>query len=250
MSKDSSDTAKPGQALVIGAGGGIGQALVAHWAADPAFDRVWAVTRQAAVDDDSSGRVVHSAAAGDRDSIAPAAARITAASPDLRRVAITLGTLHGDGYGPEKSLDALEEGAMLEVYRVNCVLPLLWVAALGRALRGSADCRIAVFSARVGSIADNRLGGWYSYRSAKAGLNMGLRTAAIELARRAPGLKLVAFHPGTVATPLSAPFSRNVPADRLFDPSFAAARLAAVLAAQAPDGELSYLDWAGEPIPW
>ena len=107
-----------------------------------------------------------------------------------------------------------------------------------------------MLSARVGSIADNHLGGWYSYRCAKAALNMGLKSAAIELARRAKGIKLVAFHPGTVDTPLSEPFQKNVAPEKLFEPAFVAERLDEILAAHAADGELSYLDWAGKAVPW
>ncbi|MDP5053448.1 MAG: SDR family NAD(P)-dependent oxidoreductase, partial [Congregibacter sp.] len=140
--------------------------------------------------------------------------------------------------------------AMQEVYRVNCVLPLLWLSVLAPGLRKNPDCRIAVLSARVGSIGDNGLGGWYSYRSAKAALNMGLKSASIEFARRAKGVKLIAFHPGTVATELSAPFQRGVPEGKLFAPDFVAQRLDTLLNAHPADGQVSYLDWAGEPIPW
>lgn len=246
---DDDGGAKAAQVLVVGAGGGIGGAVVEHWAADPDVDRVWALSRTPR-GGDPGGKVIGLAAEHDEAAIAASAERIVGSSPRLRRVVIALGTLHGEHYAPEKSLDALQAASMLEVYRINCVLPLLWVAALGRQLRRAEDCRIAVLSARVGSIGDNRLGGWYSYRCAKAALNMGLKTAAIELARRARGVKLVAFHPGTVATPLSAPFSGNVPDGQLLEPAFVAGRLAALLDAHAPDGELSYIDWAGKVVAW
>jgi NAD(P)-dependent dehydrogenase (short-subunit alcohol dehydrogenase family) len=94
------------------------------------------------------------------------------------------------------------------------------------------------------------MGGWYSYRSAKAALNMGLRSASIEMARRARGIKLIAYHPGTVDSDLSKPFQRGVPDGKLFTPAFAAERLDAVLDQHRADGELAYVDWAGETIPW
>ena len=251
------------QALVIG-GGGIGRAIFERWSEDRHFDRVWGARRSgvalaelapAAAAQGSSARTAWLKAP---DSAAPDMERdldrlaeyIADACPRLSRVAIAVGALHGDGYTPEKSLDALAAGPMTEVYRVNCILPLLWVAALGRRLRRAPDCRIAVLSARVGSLGDNRLGGWYSYRCAKAALNMGLKSAAVELARRAKGVKLLAYHPGTVDTPLSAPFQRGVPEGKLFTPDFTAARLVALLEKYGPDGRLHYLDWAGEPIPW
>lgn len=239
------------QALVVGANGGIGHAVLELWAADERFDRVWAVSRSA-VDTQHLPRPVCEPLTTFHDpaDISEIGEKICADSPRLSRVVIALGTLHGEDYEPEKSLDALDPRVMQEVYRVNCVLPLLWLAALARGLRKNPDCRVAILSARVGSIADNQLGGWYSYRSAKAGLNMGMRSAAIELARRAKGVKLIAFHPGTVDTALSEPFQRGVPEGKLFSPGFVAGQLDGILEQHAADGALSYLDWAGKTIPW
>ena len=112
-------------------------------------------------------------------------------------------------------------------------------------LFGREPCTLAVLSARVGSIGDNRAGGWYGYRASKAALNMLLKCAAIELARRAPGVKLLAFHPGTVDTPLSRPVHANVPA-----PELVADHLVQLMNRLQPDGELSFLDWQGKPIEW
>ena len=237
------------QALVIGAGGGIGGAMVERWVQDERFDRIWSVSR--AVPDVTQGGALKSLVTDHSEAdIQANAGKILEHSPDLSRIVIALGTLHGDNYQPEKSLEALSADAMLEVARVNYVLPMLWLAALAKGLRKVPDCRIAVLSARVGSIGDNGLGGWYSYRSAKAALNMGLRSAAIELARRAKGVKLIAYHPGTVDTGLSAPFQRGVPEGKLFTREHAAACLDGVIESQRADGELAYLDWAGNSIPW
>ncbi len=247
------------QALVIGASGGIGQAVLEHWLDDLRFDRVWATTRDPAaladLETEAGGRlrVLAAPPTASRELETALNGRIETVlegAPRLSRVAITVGTLHSADYQPEKSLGALRSDALGEVYRVNCILPLLWVAALGRGLRRSRDCRVAVLSARVGSIEDNGLGGWYSYRCSKAALNMGLKSAAIELARRAPGVKLLAYHPGTVATGLSAPFQRGVAPQKLFSPSFTARCLSELLDDHGPDGQLHYLDWAGAPIPW
>jgi NAD(P)-dependent dehydrogenase (short-subunit alcohol dehydrogenase family) len=236
-------------ALVVGAGGGIGSALVARWRDDASIGRVWAVSR-GFTEAVTEGPVRRLPADHSEAGIARTLETIAGEGATLSRIVIALGTLHGDDYQPEKSLEALRAAAMEEVYRVNCVLPLLWVAGLGSMLRRSPDCRIAVLSARVGSIGDNRLGGWYSYRCAKAALNMGLKSAAIELARRAKGVKLIAFHPGTVDTALSRPFQKNVAPEKLFEPAFVAERLDGILASQTADGELSYLDWAGKTVPW
>ena len=118
------------------------------------------------------------------------------------------------------------------------------------ALKHAPDPRIAVFSARVGSISDNQLGGWYSYRASKAALNMVLKCAAIELARLNPRAKLVAFHPGTTDTNMSKPFQKGVPAEKLFSPDFVASRLLVSLDSIVPDGELAFLDWDGKAIAW
>ena len=107
-----------------------------------------------------------------------------------------------------------------------------------------------LFSARVGSISDNRLGGWYSYRASKAALNMMIKTAAIELARRAKNIKLIAFHPGTTDTPLSKPFQKNVPENKLFSAEFVAKQLLDIVENTPIDQSPSYLDWQGETINW
>mgnify|MGYP001824589787 CR=1 FL=1 len=109
---------------------------------------------------------------------------------------------------------------------------------------------VAVLAARVGSIGDNRSGGWYSYRSAKTALVMLLKSAAIELQRRAPGVKLVAFHPGTTDSALSRPFQKRVAPEKLFTPAFVAGQLLTLLDEQQADGELAFLDWAGKTVPW
>ena len=105
-------------------------------------------------------------------------------------------------------------------------------------------------SARVGSISDNRLGGWYSYRASKCALNMLLKTSAIELNRKHKNVKLISFHPGTTDTKLSRPFQSSVSRDKLFTPDFVATKLMDLMRKTDVDGELAYLDWAGAPIDW
>jgi NAD(P)-dependent dehydrogenase (short-subunit alcohol dehydrogenase family) len=129
-------------------------------------------------------------------------------------------------------------------------VPALWLKSLLKVLKGSQDCIVAALSARVGSIGDNHLGGWYAYRASKSALNMILKTAAIEYGRRAKNVKLIAFHPGTTDTELSKPFQAAVPKEKLFTPSFVAERLAMIMDEAVVDGELSYLDWKGQAIDW
>ncbi len=238
-------------ALVVGAGGAIGSAVTAALLERPDIARVHAVSRAPAQAGDTvPGRLQWHVCDNSEAAIADIVAIIQASDDALSRVVICSGILHDGDIQPEKMLEKVTAKAMLAVLEANTVTPLLWVSALARLLRQSPGAVVAVHSARVGSIADNHLGGWYSYRASKAALNMALKTAAIELARRAPTTKLIAFHPGTTDSALSKPFQGRVPEDKLFQPSFVAGRLLAIMDEAQPDGELAYLDWAGEPIAW
>ncbi len=172
-------------------------------------------------------------------------------NPDyqLSEVLICNGLLHEGPRQPEKRLADFDTAAFQSILTACTITPLLWIQALRPLLKKSRQCTVVVFSARVGSIEDNRLGGWYSYRASKAALNMLLKTASIELRREAKGCRLIAYHPGTVNSPLSRPFQRNVPAHKLFTPNYAAERLDKVLQSNGRS-ELQYLDWQGEAIPW
>ncbi|CAN0507506.1 unnamed protein product, partial [Discosporangium mesarthrocarpum] len=117
-------------------------------------------------------------------------------------------------------------------------------------LRGKRDRVITVMSARVGSIDDNERGGWYAYRASKAALNMLFKTAAIEYRRTAKQTRFLAFHPGTTDTPLSQPFQKSVPPDKLFSPEFVAERLLGLTDALPGSDLVQFLDWDGEAVAW
>ena len=168
----------------------------------------------------------------------------------LRGVYVCTGILHTETLQPEKRIEQLELANFETVMRVNAALPLLWLQQLMPLLKKSEYACFTAISARVGSIGDNQLGGWYSYRASKAALNMLLKTAAVECARRAKGLKLLAFHPGTTDTPLSEPFQANVPDGKLFEPAFVADRLCSLSLSLEVDGKLSFIDWDHKPIEW
>jgi NAD(P)-dependent dehydrogenase (short-subunit alcohol dehydrogenase family) len=168
----------------------------------------------------------------------------------ISQVFICNGILHSQSFQPEKRLEDFDAQAFNQVMNANALTPMLWIQKLVPILTGEQPCKLVVFSARVGSISDNRLGGWYSYRASKAALNMMLKTAAIELARRAKNIKLIAFHPGTTDTPLSKPFQKNVPANKLFTSEFVAKQLLAIVENIQVDQTVSYLDWQGEFINW
>ena len=232
------------KAVIIGAGG-IGVALADKWQQSGHYD-VHVVSRDTSINSSWQGwRSDYS-----DESLAEISAGIAAAPGEVSRLVITNGVLQGDGFRPERALRQLSRTAMAHVLEINTVLPMIVLAAFESQLRNVSRPRVAVLSARVGSIGDNRLGGWYSYRASKSALNMMLQCAAIELHRVNRSLKLIAFHPGTTDTPLSKPFQRGVPADKLFTPKFVADQLSTILDTIEPDGRLSYLDWAEEPIPW
>lgn len=172
----------------------------------------------------------------------------------ISHIFICNGLLHSMHLMPEKCIENVNAENFLTIINANTLTPILWLQALFPLIAKQADrdlhCKLVVFSARVGSISDNHLGGWYSYRSSKAALNMFLKTFAIELARRAKHCKLIAFHPGTTDTNLSKPFQKNVAVEQLFSPEFVANQLKTITESLTADGEMSYLDWQGKSIPW
>jgi NAD(P)-dependent dehydrogenase (short-subunit alcohol dehydrogenase family) len=127
---------------------------------------------------------------------------------------------------------------------------MLWLKHLTPVLTNKNSCKVVIFTARVGSISDNKLGGWYSYRASKASMNMLIKSASVELARRAKNIKLISFHPGTTDTELSKPFQKNVPKDKLFTCEFVANQLLTIVENTTIDGEASFLDWQGKKIDW
>lgn len=237
--------------VVIGAGSGIGRALIDRWH-EAAVRPVLAVARSPdALAYFEALESVQTIACDYSDVALEALAdTLREEKKDVARLVICNGVLQGEGFRPERALNQIEGNAMRQVFEVNAFLPMRVLAALSPLLKRSTAPRIAVLSARVGSIGDNRLGGWYSYRGSKAALNMMLQCAALELRRLNPAAKLIAYHPGTVDTPLSRPFQANVDAEKLLAPEVAAAALDRVISGVESDGALSYLDWRGDAIPW
>ena len=236
--------------VVIGAGSAIGRALIERWSreeAQPILAVARSVEALAAVQ--LLGVQTHRCDYSEA-SLAPLAAQLQERSTNIKRLVICNGVLQGESYRPERALNQLKTTAMEQVFEVNAFVPMRVLASLAPVIKRSVAPRIAVLSARVGSIGDNGLGGWYSYRGSKAALNMMLRCAALETRRVNPAAKIMAYHPGTVDTPLSEPFQASVAPEKLFSPARAAEALDTVLSSLAADGELSYLDWRGETIPW
>ena len=237
--------------VIFGAGSGIGQALIERWYR-AGERRVLAVSRSIATVAHSESRpeVEYLACDYSDTALTALAERLTDAKADVVRLVICNGVLQGDDYRPERALSQLDLTAMRQVFEINTFLPMRILAALTPALKQSVGTRVAVLSARVGSIEDNRLGGWYSYRGSKSALTMMLKCAALEMSRVNPAVKILAYHPGTVDTPLSRPFQKGVAPEKLFTPERAAGALEGVMSRLDVEGDLAYLDWRGEPIPF
>jgi len=244
-------------AIVIGAGSSIGAALCRRWQQDDAISHVFAVSREQTFDHERSEHAsIHNIRCDYSEaSIIEACQTIKTLIDEkqlgtISRVCICNGILHNENVWPEKRLEELNTSNLLEVFSINSVTPLLWLKSLLDLVRAKNDCVISVFNARIGSIGDNRSGGWYSYRASKAALNMLLKTAAIEYARRAKNVKLISFHPGTTDTALSRPFQGSVKKENLFTPDFVAQHLVRIMNTQNVDGELSFIDWENKVIVW
>ncbi|MBD1583044.1 SDR family NAD(P)-dependent oxidoreductase [Pseudoalteromonas sp. S16_S37] len=167
-----------------------------------------------------------------------------------KSISIFNGQLHNEQFGPEKRLEDFNEHYLTWLLKTNTITPMLWLKGIGQHLTHQSTCVITFLSARVASIDDNVLGGWYSYRASKAALNMAVKTASIELARRAKRCKCVLFHPGTTDSPLSKPFQNNVPEGKLFSPSFVAQQLSNLIESREHNGLVDYIDWQGNSINW
>lgn len=223
------------KAIVIGASGGIGGAL-----ANALETRGATVTRLSR----------RSSPAIDLASDASIEAAAAAVAPDapFDLILIASGILHGDGLGPEKSYRQLDGPALERVLRVNAIGPAMVALHFLPLLRPAGRAIFAVLSARVGSIGDNRFGGWFAYRASKAALNQIVKTLSIELARSRPETLAVALHPGTVDTALSAPFQRGLAEGQLLTPATSAAHLLTVLDRLTPADSGGCFDWKGQRI--
>ncbi len=241
------------RALVVGAQGGIGAALVALLQADPRCGGVWATTRAPRTPTGSGPGDTAAAHALAMDlchepSIEAAMQGLRAHGP-FHVLINAAGVLTLDGVPPEKRLADLNAEHMARVLAVNALGPAIWLKHAVALLPRQGRCVVATLSARVGSIGDNRKGGWYAYRASKAALNMLWRTAAIEVARQRPEAVLLALHPGTVFSPLSKPFVPDGPEQPgLMRPENAAARLLAVIDTATESG--SFKAWDGSTIEW
>ncbi|MAN63577.1 MAG: C-factor [Parvibaculum sp.] len=227
-----------GAAIVVGATGGIGRALVRAMTRSGRFCEVREFGRSTSPTLDLLSE----------ESIQAAAASIAHSGAQPRLVVDATGMLHGSGLMPEKSLSQLDGAQLAQLFAVNAIGPALLMKHFLSLLPKEGRSVFATLSAKVGSIGDNRIGGWYGYRASKAALNQFVRTAAIELKRQKPSAVCVALHPGTVATNLSSPFAKN--GLTLQSPEDAAERLLKTIDGLSADQSGGFFSYKGEALPW
>jgi NAD(P)-dependent dehydrogenase (short-subunit alcohol dehydrogenase family) len=243
--------------LVVGASQGIGLEFVHTLLKDERVQRVYATYRQT---DSATGLFAIAAQfpqltccrldITNEAEIEQQVEQIQSQVEALHLVINCVGFLHSEAIQPEKSLRQLDFDHLTRYFQVNSIGAALLAKHLLPLLNHRDRSIFATISAKIGSIGDNHLGGWYGYRASKAALNMLLRTAAIEYGRKSPRTLVVMLHPGTTDTRLSKPFQRNVPPEKLFSPARTVAQLLTVLDQLTEEDSGQFFSWDGSRLPW
>lgn len=242
--------------LIIGASRGIGLEFARQYLQELHFTQVFATYRHLSSELEDLARqypkqlVLLPVDVAVESEIEAAIATIKTHTNTLQEVVYCVGLLHDDQLQPEKSLRHIQSDNLARYFQVNAIGAVLWAKYLLPLLRGGDRPIFAAISAKVGSIGDNRLGGWYGYRASKAALNMLLRNVAIEWGRVAPNVTVALLHPGTTDTDLSKPFQKHVPPERLFAPELTVSQLRQVMAKLTPQNSGEFFSWNGAPLPW
>jgi NAD(P)-dependent dehydrogenase (short-subunit alcohol dehydrogenase family) len=235
--------------VIAGANGAIGGAILKQLQSMANVKQIYALQRVAQPVADSRVNIVSCDITNEHDLAAfNACLRLDNATVNL--LINATGLLHSVEIKPEKALSQLKLSALQQSFAVNAFAPLLLLQTVLPYLTKQSPAWVANLSARVGSISDNRLGGWYSYRAAKAAQNQLFKTASIELMRSHPLVTCLQLHPGTVNSALSKPFQSAVKANSLFTPEHSAACLLSVIASKSPADTGTFWDWNNTRIPW
>ena len=232
--------------VIAGGSGGIGSAFVEVLARRPDVEKIIATCNSHSPALDHVKVIWHPLDLTDEAAIGDWAAQ----TDEIDWLINATGILHTPAQGPEKSVRQIDPAFFLMNMSINALPALLLAKHLHSKFRHGRPAVFATISARVGSIEDNRLGGWVSYRASKAALNMSLRTLAIEWRRTLPNVAVVALHPGTTDTALSKPFQRNVPHGQLFTPEYSVNCMLTVLEKLKPADSGQFLAFDGERLPW
>ena len=248
----------PASALVTGASSGIGLAMAQQLLENRHVASVFGVSRFSSTSDalrqlqqtHRERLILIDADITDERQLKRLHEKVSAQAAALHLVINAAGLLHAVDMQPEKSLEQITRANLERVFALNAFAPILLAKALMPLLGHGRPAVFASLSARVGSIGDNRSGGWYAYRASKASQNQLMKTFSIELARRNRRACCLLLHPGTVDTPLSAPFQARVPAQKLFTTTMAAAQLLEIIAKSHADDTGRFLAWDGTAVPW
>ncbi|MGC9404375.1 SDR family NAD(P)-dependent oxidoreductase [Vibrio genomosp. F10] len=232
--------------LIIGGSGGIGLALIEHFLSSNNTQTVYATYRNAQPNISAPNLNWHKVdvtAEGDIEELANAI-------PKLDVLVNAVGVLTGPEHSPEKTINAFDVDFFNQNLSINTVSTLLLARYFGQHLKSKSLSHFVSLSARVGSIEDNQLGGWISYRCSKAALNMAIKTISIEWQRKKHNCCMFAFHPGTTDTSLSKPYQKNVPEHKLFTPQYVAAQLASMIETTTSEDTGKFYSFDGKEIPW
>ena len=227
---------------IFGANGSIGQALCAHYQKQ---SDVYAFTRND-FDIYESGLVKILLDDFNEDSVFQAANKFD--NDFFDKIIVSIGILHNESFMPEKRIEEVSSDQFLETIRINTLIPTLIARSFYKKLKKNDKSTLAFLSARVGSITDNRSGGWYSYRASKAALNMVIKNLSIELRRYNKELVVIGLHPGTVDSRLSQPFQKNLEDSKIFSADFSVLKLSSVIDSLDIDDSGKCIAWDGEDI--
>ena len=250
--------------LVVGGSRGIGLGFVKKLLQQSNINRIYGTYRPTSISEDCNSAselfslktqyadrlVTLPMDITDELSISQAIEQITQQTKKLHLVIYCVGILHDGNFQPEKSLRQIVPENLVRYFQVNSIGAVLLAKHIMPLLRHQEPNIFAAISAKVGSIEDNRLGGWYGYRASKAALNMFLKTISLEYRRRCPKTIVVALHPGTTDTNLSQPFQANVPPGKLFPVSRTVEQLLKVMENLEPKDSGEFFSWDGTPLPW
>ncbi|MEO1374615.1 MAG: SDR family NAD(P)-dependent oxidoreductase [Cyanobacteria bacterium J06635_10] len=245
-------------ALIVGASQGIGLGFVKSLLPENNIAKIYATYRNAdsaneliSLQSEYSQKLVCLPMDITQESqISAGVEKIGAEVEKLHLVINCVGILHEDELQPEKSLRQINPENLIRYFQVNSIGGVLLAKHLQPLFKHKEKNIFACISAKIGSIGDNRLGGWYGYRASKAALNMFMRTTAIEYSRRCPKTIVVTLHPGTTDTNLSQPFQRNVPPEKLFPVERTVKQLLGVIANLKPEDSGEFFSWDGSRLPW
>ncbi|MCX2979735.1 SDR family NAD(P)-dependent oxidoreductase [Halieaceae bacterium IMCC14734] len=232
--------------LIVGGSGGIGLELANAMSARPDVDNVVATYRRQVPEHAATGIDWLQLDVTNQDQLA----ECWPAEKPLDYLIYAVGLLHDGNTGPEKTVRRIDPDLFSKSMQINALPVLLLAQSLHKSFKLSDSPKLAAVSARVGSIEENRSGGWYSYRCSKAALNMALKTLALEWRMAMPKGAVAALHPGTTDTALSRPFQANVPTEKLFTGAQTAAYLLTVIDQLTPDNSGRFWSWDGTELPW